>query len=127
MNEKINAKKAEGNTPKKQNVYVSKYAKGTNRSSLTDKQVISINESKADKVYSSLPNQVKNLLHHIDTIRHANGSCTMQDLNKVWFDEYVATDVYKQDASVVLSHYLAVFSKGYKRLTSDDLNIFNIS
>jgi len=127
MNNKTNAKTAEVNTTKKQNVYVSKYAKGTNRSSLTDKQVISINEPKADKVYSSLPNQVKNLLHHIDTISNTKGSCTMKDLNEVWFNEYVATDVYKQDASVVLSHYLTVFSKGYKRLTSDDLNIFNIS
>ena len=127
MNEKINAKKAEGNTPKKQNVYVSKYAKGTNRKNLTDNQVISINESKADKVYSSLPNQVKNLLHHIDTINHVNGSCTVQDLNEVWFSEYVVNNVYKQDASVVIAKYLNLFSKGYKRFTGDELDIFNIS
>ena len=127
MNEKINAKKAEGNTPKKQNVYVSKYSKATNRKNLADNQVISINESKADKVYLAMPNQVKNLLHHIDTIRHAKGTCTMQDLNTVWFDEYVSKDIYKQDASVVIAHYLNVFSKGYKRFTSDELDIFNIS
>jgi len=127
MNEKINAKKAEGNTPKKQNVYVSKYSKATNRKNLADNQVISINESKADKVYLAMPNQVKNLLHHIDTISNTQGSCTMKDLNKVWFDLYVAKDVYKQDASVVIAHYLNVFSKGYKRFTSEELDIFNIS
>ena len=86
MNEKINAKKAEGNTPKKQNVYVSKYSKATNRKNLADNQVISVNESKADKVYLAMPNQVKNLLHHIDTISNTQGTCTMSDLNKVWFD-----------------------------------------
>ena len=125
MNTKINAKKAEVDTTKKQNV--SRYANrvssnGGNR--LNDKTVITVNHAVADRVIDTMPTQVQLLIMNIDEITEQLGKCSMLSLNNKWSDKYN----YEQDATVVLSHYLSKFNslkdktyKGFDKETLTDL------
>ena len=125
MNTKINAKKAEVDTTKKQNV--SRYANrvssnGGNR--LTDKTVITVNHAVADRVIDTMPTQVQLLIMNVDEITEQLGKCSMLSLNNKWSDKYN----YEQDATVVLSHYLSKFNslkdktyKGFDKETLTDL------
>ncbi len=125
MNTKINAKKAEVDTTKKQNV--SRYANrvssnGGNR--LNDKTVITVNHAVADRVIDTMPTQVQLLIMNVDEITEQLGKCSMLSLNNKWSDKYN----YEQDATVVLSHYLSKFNslkdktyKGFDKETLTDL------
>ena len=125
MNTKINAKKAEVDTTKKQNV--SRYANrvssnGGNR--LNDKTVITVNHDVADRVIDTMPTQVQLLIMNVDEITEQLGKCSMLSLNNKWSDKYN----YEQDATVVLSHYLSKFNslkdktyKGFDKETLTDL------
>lgn len=106
MNTKINAKKAEVDTTKKQNV--SRYANRVSASKggkLSDKTVVAVNHDVADIVIDDMPTQVQLLIMNIDEITEQLGKCSMLSLNNKWGDRYN----YKQDATVVLSHYLSKF------------------
>ena len=125
MNTKINAKKAEVDTTKKQNV--SRYANrvssnGGNR--LNDKTVITVNHAVADRVIDTMPTQVQLLIMNVDEITEQLGKCSMLSLNNKWSDKYN----YEQDATVVLGHYLSKFNslkdktyKGFDKETLTDL------
>ena len=125
MNTKTNAKKAEVDTTKKQNV--SRYANrvssnGGNR--LNDKTVITVNHAVADRVIDTMPTQVQLLIMNVDEITEQLGKCSMLSLNNKWSDKYN----YEQDATVVLSHYLSKFNslkdktyKGFDKETLTDL------
>ena len=125
MNTKTNAKKAEVDTTKKQNV--SRYANrvssnGGNR--LNDKTVITVNHAVADRVIDTMPTQVQLLIMNVDEITEQLGKCSMLSLNNKWSDKYN----YEQDATVVLGHYLSKFNslkdktyKGFDKETLTDL------
>ena len=125
MNNIKNAKKAEVDTTKKQNV--SRYANrvssnGGNR--LNDKTVITVNHNVADRVIDTMPTQVQLLIMNVDEITEQLGKCSMLSLNNKWSDKYN----YEQDATVVLSHYLSKFNslkdktyKGFDKETLTDL------
>ena len=125
MNNIKNAKKAEVDTTKKQNV--SRYANrvssnGGNR--LNDKTVITVNHAVADRVIDTMPTQVQLLIMNVDEITEQLGKCSMLSLNNKWSDKYN----YEQDATVVLSHYLSKFNslkdktyKGFDKETLTDL------
>ena len=125
MNTKINAKKAEVDTTKKQNV--SRYANRVSVSRggrLTDKTVITVNHNVADRVIDTMPTQVQLLIMNVDEITEQLGKCSMLSLNNKWSDKYN----YEQDATVVLSHYLSKFNslkdktyKGFDKETLTDL------
>ena len=125
MNTKINAKKAEVDTTKKQNV--SRYANRVSVSRggrLTDKTVITVNHAVADRVIDTMPTQVQLLIMNVDEITEQLGKCSMLSLNNKWSDKYN----YEQDATVVLSHYLSKFNslkdktyKGFDKETLTDL------
>ena len=129
MNTKINAKKAEVDTTKKQNV--SRYANrvssnGGNR--LNDKTVITVNHAVADRVIDTMPTQVQLLIMNVDEITEQLGKCSMLSLNNKWSDKYN----YEQDATVVLGHYLSKFNslkdKTYKGFDKDTLtDLFTIT
>jgi len=125
MNNIKNAKKAEVDTTKKQNV--SRYANrvssnGGNR--LNDKTVITVNHNVADRVIDTMPTQVQLLIMNVDEITELLGKCSMLSLNNKWSDKYN----YEQDATVVLGHYLSKFNslkdktyKGFDKETLTDL------
>jgi len=125
MNNIKNAKKAEVDTTKKQNV--SRYANrvssnGGNR--LNDKTVITVNHNVADRVIDNMPTQVQLLIMNVDEITEQLGKCSMLSLNNKWSDKYN----YEQDATVVLGHYLSKFNslkdktyKGFDKETLTDL------
>jgi len=125
MNNIKNAKKAEVDTTKKQNV--SRYANrvssnGGNR--LNDKTVITVNHAVADRVIDTMPTQVQLLIMNVDEITEQLGKCSMLSLNNKWSDKYN----YEQDATVVLGHYLSKFNslkdktyKGFDKETLTDL------
>jgi len=125
MNNIKNAKKAEVDTTKKQNV--SRYANrvssnGGNR--LNDKTVITVNHNVADRVIDTMPTQVQLLIMNVDEITEQLGKCSMLSLNNKWSDKYN----YEQDATVVLGHYLSKFNslkdktyKGFDKETLTDL------
>jgi len=125
MNNIKNAKKAEVDTTKKQNV--SRYANrvssnGGNR--LNDKTVVTVNHAVADRVIDTMPTQVQLLIMNVDEITEQLGKCSMLSLNNKWSDKYN----YEQDATVVLGHYLSKFNslkdktyKGFDKETLTDL------
>ena len=125
MNNIKNAKKAEVDTTKKQNV--SRYANrvssnGGNR--LNDKTVVTVNHVVADRVIDTMPTQVQLLIMNVDEITEQLGKCSMLSLNNKWSDKYN----YEQDATVVLGHYLSKFNslkdktyKGFDKETLTDL------
>ena len=107
MNNIKNAKKAEVDTTKKQNV--SRYASRVNSTSgnrLNDKAVITVNHDVADKVIDSMPTQVQRLIMNVDEITEQLDKCSMLSLNNKWSDSYN----YKQDSYTVLGHYLTKFN-----------------
>ena len=107
MNNIKNAKKAEVDTTKKQNV--SRYATRVNTSGgnrLNDKTVVAVNHAGADKVIDTMPTQVQLLIMNIDEITEQLDKCSMLSLNNKWDDRYS----YEQDATVVLAHYLSKFN-----------------
>ena len=122
---KVNTPKSvEVSTTKKQNsaTFTSEFTPRSNRSSLSDNTVISLNKDIARNCFNDMPRQVQQLIKEIDLLEQSKGSCVMSDLNNVWLDNYN----YKQDASVVLSHYLSKFTKAYKGYDKEQLEIFNV-
>ena len=129
MNNIKNAKKAEVDTTKKQNV--SRYANrvssnGGNR--LNDKTVITVNHNVADRVIDTMPTQVQLLIMNVDEITEQLGKCSMLSLNNKWSDKYN----YEQDATGVLGHYLSKFNslkdKTYKGCDKETLtDLFTIT
>ena len=125
MNNIKNAKKAEVDTTKKQNV--SRYATRVNTSGgnrLNDKTVVTVNHAVADRVIDTMPTQVQLLIMNVDEITEQLGKCSMLSLNNKWSDKYN----YEQDATVVLGHYLSKFNslkdktyKGFDKETLTDL------
>ena len=125
MNNIKNAKKAEVDTTKKQNV--SRYATRVNTSGgnrLNDKTVVTVNHVVADRVIDTMPTQVQLLIMNVDEITEQLGKCSMLSLNNKWSDKYN----YEQDATVVLGHYLSKFNslkdktyKGFDKETLTDL------
>jgi len=128
MNNIKNAKKAEADTAKKQNV--SRYATRVNTGGgnrLTDKTVITVNHEVADKVIDTMPTQIQLLIMNVDEITEQLGKCSMLSLNNKW-EEYG----YKQNSFEVLSHYLSKFSslkdKTYKGFDKETLiGLFSIT
>jgi len=125
MNDKTNAKKAEVDTTKKQNVSMFANLNVSSKGGIvTDNTIISINRDIASKVIHSMPNQVKILVKHIDMVNVAKGSCTVSDIADD-FDSYG----YQQDVYVVLGHYVSKFNnlkntyKGYDKDTLSQLFI----
>ena len=122
---KVNTPKSvEVSTTKKQNsaAITSEFKPRSNRSSLSDDTVISLNKDVARNCFKDMPRQVQQLCEQIDLLEQAKGKCLMSDLNNVWLDNYN----YKQDASVVLAHYLSKFTNAYKGYTKEQLDIFNV-
>lgn len=122
---KVNTPKSvEVSTTKKQNsaTVTSEFTPRSNRSSLSDNTVISLNKDIARNCFNDMPRQVQQLIKEIDLLEQSKGSCVMSDLNNVWLDNYN----YKQDANVVLSHYLSKFTKAYKGYDKEQLTIFNV-
>ena len=89
---------------------------------MSDNTVISLNKDIARNCFNDMPRQVQQLIKEIDLLEQSKGSCVMSDLNNVWLDNYN----YKQDANVVLSHYLSKFTKAYKGYDKEQLTIFNV-
>ena len=125
---KVNTPKSvEVSTTKKQNsaTVTSEFTPRSNRSSLSDNTVISLNKDIARNCFNDMPRQVQQLIKEIDLLEQSKGSCVMSDLNNVWLDNYN----YKQDANVVLSHYLSKFTKAYKgyktliRVSKQNMNV----
>mgnify|MGYP003144775315 FL=1 len=127
MNNKAKAnapKRVEVSTTKKQNsaTFTSEFTPRSNRSSLSDNTTISLNRDVARNCFDDMPRQVQQLIHEIDLLEQAKGKCLISDLNTVWLDNYN----YKQDASIVLAHYLSKFTNAYKGYTKEQLTIFNV-
>ena len=127
MNNKAKAnapKRVEVSTTNKQNsaTVTSEFSPRSNRSSLSDNTVISLNKDIARNCFNEMPRQVQQLIKEIDLLEQSKGECVMSDLNNVWLDNYN----YKQDANVVLSHYLSKFTNAYKGYTKEQLEIFNV-
>ena len=108
MNNIKNAKKAEVDTTKKQNVsrYADRVSVGSGGSRLSDKAVVTVNHAVADKVIDTMPTQVQLLIMNVDEVTEQLGKCSMLSLNNKWSDSYN----YKQDSYTVLSHYLTKFN-----------------
>ena len=127
MNNKAKAnapKRVEVSTTNKQNsaTVTSEFTPRSNRSSLSDNTVISLNKDIARNCFNEMPRQVQQLIKEIDLLEQSKGECVMSDLNNVWLDNYN----YKQDANVVLSHYLSKFTNAYKGYTKAQLAILNV-
>ena len=127
MNNKAKAnapKRVEVSTTNKQNsaTVTSEFTPRSNRSSLSDNTVISLNKDIARNCFNEMPRQVQQLIKEIDLLEQSKGECVMSYLNNVWLDNYN----YKQDANVVLSHYLSKFTNAYKGYTKEQLTIFNV-
>ena len=122
---KVNTPKSvEVSTTKKQKsaTITSEFTPRSNRSSLSDNTVISLNRDVARNCFNDMPRQVQQLIHEIDLLEQSKGKCLIADLNNVWLDNYN----YKQDASIVLAHYLSKFTNAYKGYTKEQLTIFNV-
>ena len=112
MNNTKNAKKAEVDTTKKQNV--SRYASRLNATSkggrLNDKTIITVNHDVADKVIDTMPTQVQLLIMNIDSITEQLDKCSMLSLNNAWTEDVMPAYDYTQDSFIVLRHYLTKFN-----------------
>ena len=88
---KVNTPKSvEVSTTKKQNsaTVTSEFTPRSNRSSLSDNTVISLNKDIARNCFNDMPRQVQQLIKEIDLLEQSKGSCVMSDLNNVWLDNY---------------------------------------
>jgi len=114
MNNKINPKKGEVDTTKKQNV--SRFADKTisgKGGKVNTNTIVSVNHDVvSDTLYEKMPAQVQILIKHIDMVNASKGVCSIDDIMPD-FDSYG----YDQDAVQVLGHYLTYFkglAKGNK-------------